>query len=173
MDSLRRWALSLAMLTLLSGIAESLVPQGSTRKYVRVALGMILLSMMLEPVIAVVAQARSVNTGLLPPGWDRQVFSGTGSSGKLEASNRFYQERIRWQVESMASSVQGVVSARAQVVLEHSATPQVSRIELDVSLNPESRGRAAAVEEALRALLSAYLNVGRDRITVRSSVVTR
>jgi hypothetical protein len=164
---LRGWAISLATLALLAGIADALTPQGSMRKYVRVALSMVILAHVLNPVLYLVQRVRDGGDATAAPDIAGPVMAPSGSTERAK-----FLARTKWQVETMVASVQGVTQVSARVYLDpYSAfSPAVSHIEVDLKVDAASWERRQAIEEALKALLAVYLNVGRDHVSVKSQV---
>lgn len=152
---LRGWVITLALTSLVAGVAEAVTPQGSTRKYVRVALGMIVVSLVLQPVMGIVQRVRGDPEPAMPLfGPAVPAFSGSARGDETFAA------RVKWQVETMALSVEGVKAASCRVTAGTAGgTTSLQRLEVQLWLDPQKARDAGAVREALRALLSAYLNM--------------
>jgi len=160
---LRGWVLTLALTSLIAGIAEAVTPQGSTRKYVRVALGMIIVSLVLQPVVGIVQRVRGgADPAILPPfGSATPAFSGQTQSDETFAA------RVKWQAETMAMSIEGVRAANCRVTVTTARdTASVRRLDVRLWLDPEKARSGGAMAEALKALLSAYLNLRPEDVTV-------
>jgi hypothetical protein len=152
--------MTLCLTSLVAGIAEAVTPQGSTRKYVRVALGMIIVSLVLQPVVDIVQRVRGgVEPALQPLGAAAPAFSS--DRGETLAA------RVKWQVETMAMSIEGVKAATSAVtVATEGGMASVRRLEVRLLLDAGKAHRGSAIAEALRALLSAYLNMRPEDVRV-------
>ncbi len=159
---LRGWVMTLALTSLVAGIAEAVTPEGSMRKYVRVALGMIIVSLVLQPVIGIVQRVRGEPQSLvLPSGTSVPAFSGSG------AGDESFAVRVKWQVETMALSVEGVKAANCRITIRSGGgAPAVERVDLQLWLDPQKARPASAVREALKALLSVYLGTEPENVVV-------
>lgn len=159
---LRGWVMTLALTSLVAGMAEAVTPDGSMRKYVRVALGMIIVSLVLQPVMAIVQRVRGEPESLvLPFGTTVPAVSGSGTGDETFAA------RVKWQVETMALSVEGVKAVSCRVTVRTGGgAPAVQRVDVQLWLDPQKARSGSAVREALKALLSAYLGTEPGNVVV-------
>lgn len=166
-ELLRGWVLSLAMLSLLAGVADAIMPAGSMKKYVRVALGMVILAQILDPALVMVDRLKSGSGVTLEPFVETSTTFSRGTS-----RTHTYQAYVEWQVRAMAASVDGVSSVATQVRVSDAdgGSPRIAEIVVDLRVDQSSARGGQAIAEALRALLAAYLNVEPDRVIVRARV---
>ncbi|HHV78951.1 MAG TPA: stage III sporulation protein AF [Firmicutes bacterium] len=157
MDFLRNWVRGIAVVSVLGGAAQLILPSGSMQKYVKVVFGFIIVLQLIAPLPRFMGHEDSANS-LLASTWSEN-FADTHSF------IRTYQAQIEWQVESIAKALPGVTHAKAQVQLERVTigAPAVKRISLEL----KKSSNAEPDLRALRQWLAGHFRVQEENVTVR------
>lgn len=129
MNSIGAWVRNIALVVVLAGIMELLLPQGEMRRYVRVVAGLLVLLAMLNPVVGLLEGATAFNAGYLA------VFAPRTSGAGLEAIRDRgeslkrvnetlavdeFRRRLEAEAAMVASGAAGGARAEATVDLEAS-----------------------------------------------------
>ncbi|MGB9867027.1 MAG: stage III sporulation protein AF [Bacillota bacterium] len=160
MEFLKAWVRGIAMMSIIAGALQLVLPSGGVQKYVRLVVGLAIVVQVITPLAAAVRVALSY--GQAPQGmW----FGGA----EQEGLGKSYRQQLEWQVESVAMALPGVESAKARVDLEPSTfgLPPVRKVVVDVRLEKSAtRGGSMALEELGRWLADS-LGIDRERVTVK------
>jgi len=126
-EAVKEWVRTLAMLIILATCLDLLVPMGSMKKYVRVAMGLLLMLNMINPFFTLLRQPVALDPDIFLPG---QGTARLPTLAEIMAEAERFREknealaleearsRLQAEVEASARSVEGVAAARAQVELE-------------------------------------------------------
>lgn len=162
-EAIRAWVISLAILALVAGLAEAVMPEGSMRKYARVTLGMVIIAHILNPVISFASTLRS-GRQILPVLAVDPSYPVNARPQDIES----FESLVRWQVNTMVSAANGVKSASTHVTLAHdSGSPKVAAVNVDLELEPDYAARSDSVVQAIQALVAAYLGLEPKKVQVR------
>lgn len=153
MSFLKNWALSIVTLVLFLLLVEIMMPSGSTKKFVNLVAGFILLLAIIRPVTEVfrkdirISETFYIDSSFL----DRSEISRR--SDRLEDEQRqqvlnLYRERLLRRIEQAVMETGGIKEAKADVIInedyESGKFGEVKRVYLE--LCPGSPGQKDAIE---------------------------
>ena len=157
-ESIREWIRGLAVTVIFAGFIEMIVPFGAMKKYVRMAMGLLVLLTVLEPVFGIIH--RPVNfeetaqkvwaAGPLDSG---QILDRAAAIRQVTEARtvEVYRQKVQAYTEAAATQVDGVASARAVVTLGRPSSsgdaPPVEEVEVTVA---PGAGRAANSSSDIR-----------------------
>lgn len=142
-ESIREWIRDLAVTVIFAGFIEMIVPFGTMQKYVRMALGLLILLTVLNPVLDIIHRpvnfeetARKVwAAGPLDTGQILERAAGIRRATEARTVE-VYRQRVQASVEAVTSRVDGVAGARVSVAFGRPASngdvPPVEGIEVAV-----------------------------------------
>ena len=124
MEGLKEWALAVAVIVIFAALLEMLVPAGGTKRYVQLAMGLLILLTLLQPVISVLQHTRNLvwETGAAWQAPDLALSSVLAQAdrirqGSQERQMRLYQTRLEETAVQEAESVLGRRRVTARVTL--------------------------------------------------------
>lgn len=165
MAQLASWARGIVVLVLLAGVVEMVAPEGSTRRFVRLAMGLLVLLAVLRPVASFLARPGSGSGFALPAGGRGalELQPAASEGGSLAAGCASVIER---QLELCAGQMPGVERVDAQVTLSwgESGVHPVKSVRFDVRL---AGGSLQEVKAALVALAARLYGVPPGLVEVR------
>ncbi|MFZ5824045.1 MAG: stage III sporulation protein AF [Bacillota bacterium] len=155
MDALKEWVRSLIMLVILASVLELLLPMNSMKKFVRMAMGLLIVLGVVRPVVGLLGQPVEVKTDLL-------VSEGTTlpsmnqimvEAGRFRERNQALllqeaERRLTDEARAAAREVEGVADARVTLRIAPQGAGGESRVEgVTVVVTPGSRyGQVRPVE---------------------------
>ncbi|MFZ5816802.1 MAG: stage III sporulation protein AF [Bacillota bacterium] len=136
MDALKDWVRGLIMLLVLASLLELLLPMNGMKKFVRMAMGLLIVLGVVRPVVGLLGQPVAVEPGLL-------VSDGSAlpSMQQIMAEARRFEERnqallmreaearLTEEARAAARRVEGVADARASLRLAAASEPERYRVE--------------------------------------------
>jgi stage III sporulation protein AF len=153
MDGLKDWVRGLVLLVLLGSCLELLLPMNSMKKYVRMALGLLIVLSTTRPIIGLLGQPVTVDAELFAAPPDKhlptlreildQAAQFRAKSRALAATEA--QEGLATEAVRAAKAVPGVADARATVELGDSAGEVVVQ-RLTVTVVPGSAAGVRSVQ---------------------------
>lgn len=125
MEALKEWVRTLAMLLILATCLELLVPMGGMKRYVRMAMGLLLMLSMINPLFAFLGQPVDLDPAVFAPQTEAhlpsldEIMAEASRFREKNEALALEQTRARLQEEAAraARSVAGVAEARAEVAL--------------------------------------------------------
>jgi len=134
MDFLKEWVRGLVMLVLLSTCLEMLLPMGSMKRYVRMAMGFLVVLAVTKPIFGFLGQPLDVDLALFAKEESRHL----PTMGEIMAKATEFQKRnsdlvgeqartgLEAEAADAAKQVSGVADARAVVTLTEGAIKAVA-----------------------------------------------
>ncbi|MHB9146055.1 MAG: stage III sporulation protein AF [Symbiobacteriia bacterium] len=149
MEGLKEWALAVAVIVIFAALLEMLVPAGGTKRYVQLAMGLLILLTLLQPVISVLQHTRNLvwETEAAWQAPDLALSSVLAQAdrirqGSQERQVKLYQTRLEESAARQAESVLGRRRVTAWVSLgkppAEGGPPPIESIILEVG--PDSVG---------------------------------
>lgn|GEM_PF-1369902 len=125
MEALKEWVRTLAMLLILASCLELLVPMGGMKKYVRMAMGLLVMLCMINPLFAFLGKPVDLDPAVFAPQTEAHLPSldeiMAEASRFREKNEALALEQTRRRLEEEAAraarSVEGVADARVEVAL--------------------------------------------------------
>lgn len=152
MEALKEWVRTLAMLLILASCLELLVPMGGMKKYVRMAMGLLVMLSMINPLFAFLGQPVDLDPAVFAPQTEARLPSldeiMAEASRFREKTEALALEQTRSRVEEEAAraarSVEGVADAQVEAAL--AADPGGYTLErITVVITPGRRGAVRPV----------------------------
>lgn len=155
MDALKDWVRGLIMLMILASVLELLLPMNSMKKFVRMAMGLLIVLAVVRPVVGLLGQPVAVKTDLLVSGGttlpsmnqimvEASRFRERNQALLLQEAER----RLTAEARAAARQVEGVADARVTLRLAPQGADGESRVEgVTVVVTPGSHyGQVRPVE---------------------------
>ncbi|MEW6082623.1 MAG: stage III sporulation protein AF [Bacillota bacterium] len=176
-EGLKEWARDIVFILVLAGILELLLPSGSTRKYVKVVMGLIVVLVVLNPVLSLVKGSLPVWEDLAVSGLQEPGAPATMPAGTEEAVAAAFAQELQKEIEETAVSLgASSASARVEVGRDSQGRWELSSVHLEVRgtfgwgakpVEPgELRVYEEQAEEALRRVLEERYGFFPERIGV-------
>lgn len=160
MQFLKSWVRSIAVMSVIAGAVQLILPSGSVQRYVRLVVGLAIVLQVLTPL------AGAVQVGLRGTTGNQGAWF---SQADWENLDKAYRQQLEWQVESIAMAVPGVESAKARVELEHVTLglPKIGRMVVEVRLRGTKTGRETLLSpDGLSQWLAERMGIEQSRVTV-------
>ncbi len=159
MEALKEWVRGLVMLLIVASLLELLLPINSMKKYIRMAMGLLIILGVVKPVVALLGQPVSFDPSLLVsdersvPTVNQIMADADRFRAKSEALLlEEVQGRLAAEARSAARQVEGVADARVAVQVRPRRGIDSYQIErITVTLQPGSRFGQVRPVEPVRA----------------------
>lgn len=173
MESFKSWAAQLIAIILVGNFVELLMPFGNTKKYVRMSMGLLILTAILNPILGLISQ----------PDWlgERAMATGSGRFQTLDtvpsrvtdlqkaaddAAARLFRNRLEREALRLVMEINGIGKAEARAELDHGPDRVPALKSVEVLLTPKV-GPAQELAEAVRRRLSAAFGIQENAVTIR------
>lgn len=164
MAAVSTWLKHLAVLLLLAVFLEAALPEGTTQKYVRLTLGLVIVLSMLNPLRA-----------LFGSGWDigrfEAVLSGpltaSGALANVSSAGAAYRADLAAGLQANVAGSLGISLDAVQVVTtggENGSLPAVTGVRASIKPGPPGGARSDALEA--KYALAAAVGLPASRVTV-------
>lgn len=191
MESLKLLVRNLAIIILLASVLEMLLPNKSMQGFVKLVMGLFVISAVLEPITSLLHLSQSMSI----PAWtevrSQELPVLAGNKG-LEIGRGAVQEQFKLilenQIEALVLGIPGVEQVQAEIALASSdgglvEQPQVQSVHIKVNtsqgkkegVQPVTIGEGAEEKssqtgsnlgESIKEKISVFLQIPRDRIFV-------
>lgn len=191
MESLQTLVRNLAIIILLASVLEMLLPNKSMQGFVKLIMGLFVISAVLDPLISLLHLPQSTSV----PAWievrSQELPVLAGNNG-LEIGRDAVQDQftliLENQIKALVLGISGVDEVMVEVILEPSEgglvdqpqvqlvniqldSPQIERQSVQPIIiggegNEEQSQVQSALEKTIKAKISAFLQIPQDRIFV-------
>lgn len=117
MAQLASWVKGLIVLLLLAGVIEMVAPEGGSRKFVRLAMGLVVLLCVLQPVASMLGRPGGIEPGLALPAGSSDLSGSPAPGSRSTGMTDRYASIVERQLELCAGRIDGVERVDAQVEL--------------------------------------------------------
>ncbi|MEA4903083.1 stage III sporulation protein AF [Desulfitobacterium sp.] len=191
MESLKLLVRNLAIIILLASVLEMLLPNKSMQGFVKLVMGLFVISAVLEPITSLLHLSQSMSI----PAWTEvrsQELPVLAGNNGLEIGRGAVQEQFKLilenQIEALVLEIPGVEQVKAEIALASSdgglvEQPQVQSVHIRVNTSQgkkedvqtvtigEGAGEKSSqtgsnLGESIKEKISVFLQIPRDRIFV-------
>lgn len=129
-EGMKQWVAELAVIALVFGFAEMILPRNDLRRLARVVIGLVVVALILSSLLDVsrveeTLAVTSLNAAERASGMDSPGYAAQGrkiAEAGMEVASADVKERVSRQIESLARLCSGAETASAEVIVGPSGT---------------------------------------------------
>ncbi len=173
MEGLKSWAAQLVALILLGYIIELMIPFGTTKRYARMALGLLILLGIVNPIIGLISSPTQL-TEQVATNWSRRAEGLEPVQNRVadlqraaeEAAVEVFRKRLEREVERQVLEVPGIKEAQARAELRRQITAAPGLVSVELTLTPEGKP-SPSIEAMVRGHLIQTYGLPEETIRIR------
>ncbi|MGB9779445.1 MAG: stage III sporulation protein AF [Caldanaerobacter sp.] len=170
MDFFKNWVMQIVNIAILALILEMLIPSSSLKKYAKVAIGLVIITVILNPILSFLKEAPSLEAQIFKSDYLLRNPSIDTLSEKAKENTKYlvakeYKRRVAKEIEEKLKSLYDLKEIEVETVIEEDLDKKdFGKIK---SLVLQIKGGKDLNKEEVKKLISAFYNVPLKNITIK------
>ncbi|ERM91688.1 stage III sporulation protein AF [Caldanaerobacter subterraneus subsp. yonseiensis KB-1] len=170
MEFFKNWVVQIVNIAILAVILEILIPSSSLKKYAKVAIGLVIMAVILNPILGFLKTAPSIEAQVFKSDYllKNSAFEGLSEKAKEQTKiliAKEYKNRLSQQIREKLESLYNLKGVEVEIfMVEDLDKKEFGKIN---SLILHVKGERNFNKEEVKKLISAFYNVPLKNITIK------